>query len=259
MQRALKDDYYPIILGGDNCQTLGSAQAHKTVAPGTKTLWVDSMIDINQDETSSPEFSALEVQTGIQFKKQSQHSELQGVLKELKCMDISKDIAFIGACTEQKKIDAINFVLGHGGMVFGNTICQPDLVEQLHAAVRWQLAQRSQADSSAHRDFWISCNMNALDSLEFKSKTRSVNNLQENDGVTLAFMAEFMKHFAPQSIGMDLSDVNFQVAAGRSTRHADEQTFRELFELIIDSINKEPALPYDFHDSSFLPQHHLPK
>lgn len=214
------------------------------------------MIDINQEDTSSPEFSALEFQAGIQFKNQSQHSELQGALKELKCMDISKDIAFIGACTEQKKIDAINFVLGQGGMVFGNAICQPDLVEQLHAAVRWQLAQRSQADSNIRRDFWISCNMNALDSLEFKSKTRSANHLQENDGVTLAFMAEFMKHFAPHSVGMDLSDVNFQVTTDSSSRHADEQTFRELFEHIIDSINREQTLPLDLEDASSLYQEH---
>lgn len=163
-------------------------------------------------------------------------------------MDISKDIAFIGASPDQNNIDAINHVHSNGGIVFGNAMCQPDLVEQLHAAVRHQLAKRSQPDLRLQRDFWISCNMNALDSLEFSSKTRSDSTLKENDGVTLAFLGEFMKYFAGQSIGMDLSDVNFQVAEDSSARHADEQTFRELFELILDSINKEQHLDHDLSD-----------
>lgn len=81
--------------------------------------------------------------------------------------------------------------------------------------------------------------MNALDSLEFKSKTRSYKTYKENDGVTLAFLSEFMNHFAGQSIGMDLTDVNFEVTRESTSKHADEQTFRELFELILDSINRD--------------------
>jgi len=97
------------------------------------------------------------------------------------------------------------------------------------------------------RDFWISCNMNAIDSAEFKSKTRNDRSLRENDGVTVEFLGEFMKHFGCQSIGMDLSDVNFQITKDSSSRHADEQTFRELFEMIIHSINNEQ------HNDLFIP------
>jgi arginase family enzyme len=64
--QALKDGFYPIILGGDNCQTVGSAGALKRVSPDTKTLWVDSMIDINLQ--SKKEFNVLEMQTGMPFK-----------------------------------------------------------------------------------------------------------------------------------------------------------------------------------------------
>lgn len=53
-----------------------------------------------------------------------------------------------------------------------------------------------------------------------------------------------MKQFGSHSIGMDLSDVNFEVTKDSSCRHADEQTFRELFELILDSINREPEFPH---------------
>ena len=79
--------------------------------------------------------------------------------------------------------------------------------------------------------------MNALDTVEFRSKTRSGKGLKYDDGVTLEFLGEFMKQFAPNSVGMDLSDVNFEVTTERSQRHADEQTFRELFELTLESIN----------------------
>ena len=57
--------------------------------------------------------------------------------------------------------------------------------------------------------------------------------------MTLDFLGEFMRYFANQSMGMDLSDVNFEVNSDAKSRHVDEQTFREIFELILDSINKE--------------------
>lgn len=83
--------------------------------------------------------------------------------------------------------------------------------------------------------------MNALDSIEFRSKTRSGPGLKDDDGVSLEFLGEFMKEFANQSVGMDLSDVNFEVTSESSQKHADEQTFREFFELILDSINRRDA------------------
>jgi len=54
--------------------------------------------------------------------------------------------------------------------------------------------------------------MNALDSSEFKSKTRSQPSLKEGDGISMSFLEKFMEYFANQSIGMDLSDVNFLMA-----------------------------------------------
>lgn len=63
--------------------------------------------------------------------------------------------------------------------------------------------------------------MNALDTVEFRSKTRSGKGLKYDDGVTLEFLGEFMKQFAPKSVGMDLSDVNFEVTADSTQRHAD--------------------------------------
>jgi hypothetical protein len=58
--------------------------------------------------------------------------------------------------------------------------------------------------------------MNALDSIEFGSKTRSGVGLKEDDGVSLEFLGKFMKKFANDSVGMDLSDVNFEVTSASS-------------------------------------------
>lgn len=95
--------------------------------------------------------------------------------------------------------------------------------------------------------------MNALDSIEFGSKTRSGVGLKEDDGVSLEFLGEFMKQFANHSVGMDLSDVNFEVTPIGSQRHADEQTFREFFELILTSINRRdnqrPIISSFAHDA----------
>lgn len=92
-------------------------------------------------------------------------------------------------------------------------MCQPSLVDELHAMIQSKMsAQNLSPKQQILRDFWISCNMNALDFSEFKSKTRSQIDLKDGDGITLAFLEKFMKYFANQSIGMDLSDVNFSVA-----------------------------------------------
>ena len=108
--QALKDGYYPIILGGDNCQTLGSAGALKRVSPDTKTLWIDSMIDINLE--GKKEFNVLEMQTGMSFKNQQLYDrEQQFILKQLKCMNLTKDLIFIGTCQDENSADSINHVL----------------------------------------------------------------------------------------------------------------------------------------------------
>lgn len=75
------------------------------------------MIDINHDGKSSPDFNALELQTGLTFKNQQQYNrELLFKLKDLKCMEISKDIAFIGA-QEEFNNDAIDYIDSQGGFV----------------------------------------------------------------------------------------------------------------------------------------------
>jgi len=51
--QALKDGYYPIVLGGDHSQAIGSIAGLKKMYPDAKLLWMDAHIDANTP-TSSP-------------------------------------------------------------------------------------------------------------------------------------------------------------------------------------------------------------
>ena len=50
--QALKDGYYPIVLGGDHSQAIGSIAGLKSVHPDAKLLWVDAHIDANTPASS---------------------------------------------------------------------------------------------------------------------------------------------------------------------------------------------------------------
>ena len=135
VRKALKEGYYPVILGGDNCQTLGSAKAYKSIAPGTKTLWIDSMIDIDVESKKSPDFRALEVQTGFSDNCLNKiDPDVELIINQQKCMELSKDIAFVGVDWNNNQ-EAINFLQNKGVNVIGNWMCQPALVDELHSMI----------------------------------------------------------------------------------------------------------------------------
>ena len=54
----------------------------------------------------------------------------------------------------------------------------------------------------------------------------------------------FLEDFIPKSIGMDLSEVNFEMTSG-TARHNDQQTVRELLELVVHLVNQPPAVEMD--------------
>ena len=49
-----------------------------------------------------------------------------------------------------------------------------------------------------------------------------------------------MRRFLPRSIGMDFTEVNFALAKNEHMLRTDQQTFREIIELIVDCVNAEP-------------------
>jgi arginase len=45
--QALNEGYYPIVLGGDHSQAIGSVAGMKRMYPNGKLIWIDAHIDAN--------------------------------------------------------------------------------------------------------------------------------------------------------------------------------------------------------------------
>ena len=56
------------------------------------------------------------------------------------------------------------------------------------------------------QNYWVSFDVDTLDALEFQSTTRPMRN-----GVSIEFMHKFFEEFTPNSMGMDFSEVNFEM------------------------------------------------
>lgn len=58
--------------------------------------------------------------------------------------------------------------------------------------------------------------MNSINSQEFKSKTKmqKIDCGNEIDGISMDFLFKFFDKFLSKSVGIDLSDVNFEVSKG---------------------------------------------
>jgi arginase len=86
--KALKEGYFPIVLGGDHSQAIGSIAGMKRFMPDTKIIWVDAHIDANTPE-SSPSRNAHGMPLAF----------LSGMLpmfNNWKCVDIQKDLCYFG-------------------------------------------------------------------------------------------------------------------------------------------------------------------
>jgi len=91
--------------------------------------------------------------------------------------------------------------------------------------------------------------MNVLDSNQFMSKQRNIFGAEQSvykykgteqacgDGVSFEFLSSFIRSMADESIGLDISDVNFDITqSDDQLRSHDYETFRDLFEHIVESI-----------------------
>lgn len=104
--------------------------------------------------------------------------------------------------------------------------CQQHNLDLINTQIKdhFKLAQEK-------RNYWISFDIDSVDANEFRSTGTA-----EGNGVSLEFAHKFFEKFVPKTIGMDLTEVNFELSSERQRRN-DEQTFRELFELICHQVN----------------------
>lgn len=107
--------------------------------------------------------------------------------------------------------------------------------QQIHDLIHRRLSQ----NMGNTNNLWISCSMNALDSKHFMSKQSNIFGSDQNsDGVSFDFLSSFIRSFSDEAIGMDLSDVNFDITqSDDQLQNMDQETFRDLFEHVVDSIH----------------------
>ena len=121
----------------------------KQFRPAAKAIILDSKIGLNTGDDK--EFSAIEYLTGL------------GGNDKFKCMDLTKDMAFIGA--RRKYAGPYEYVRHNGGILVGRYHVLYQDTSQIHDLIHRRLSQ----NMSNSNDLWLSCSMNVLDSNEFMS------------------------------------------------------------------------------------------
>lgn len=190
----------------------------KKFAPDGKIIWVDAHIDANTP-SSSPSKNAHGMPLAY----------LSGIVplyKHWKCMDMSRDIVYFGIRSYEEEEEAL--LREKQTLVFEPQDCQLEALESMHRTIHHYFNHH--ADSK----YWISFDIDGVDGDSFKSTGTA-----EGNGISLEFAYRLFERFVPETLGMDFTEVNFELSTGL-TRHNDEQTFRELFEFICHQVNQAP-------------------
>lgn len=224
--KALKDGYYPIVLGGDHSQAIGSLAGYKKMFPQGKVLWLDAHIDAN-----TPDSSPSQNMHGMPL------AYLSGMVpyySQWKCMDMSKDICYFGIRSYEP--EEVQLLKDKQVLVFEAQECQADNLDLIEQEIEVYFNQKNRMQ------YWVSFDIDAVDAQEFRATGTA-----EEDGLTLDFVESFFSRMAKRTVGMDFTEVNFELSPSAFSRTTDEQTFRQLFELICHSVN-EPVLDEEFYE-----------
>ena len=215
--QAFKEGCFPLIVGGDNSQTLGAVLGMKKFRPAAKTIILDAKIDL--DMQNDGQYSSLEQLVGARQNGQ------------YKCLDLTSDIAFVGA---HSKHAAYDYLSKSGGILVGRYHVLYQDTSCIHNLIHRKLSQ----NKSQFNDLWISCSLDVLDSSQFMSQQKCFFGSEDGDGVPLDFVTGFIRSLSEECIGLDLCDVNFEITqSDDQLRSLDFETFRELFEHIVESIH----------------------
>ena len=190
--RALREGFYPIVLGGDHSQAIGSIAGMKKALPNTKIMWMDAHIDANTPSTS-PSKNAH----GMPLAYLS--GEVPG-FQHLNCVDLGEDLCYFGIRSYEPEEAAL--IEQKGTLVFDPSDCRNHDIYGINRKISEHFHQEQ-------NNFWFSFDIDGLDSSEFKSTGTC-----EGDGLSLDFTTELFKSYMPQTIGMDLTEVNFSLTNG---------------------------------------------
>jgi arginase len=227
--QAFKDGYFPVVLGGDHSQAIGSVGAFKKMYnANAKILWIDAHFDVNTP-LSSPSRNAHGMPLAY----------LSGYVKgfeHMNCMDMDKDICYFGVRSFEEGEEEI--VQEKNVLCFESAECTVQRLEEINKQIKMYFKH------TAKTNYWISFDIDGVDAGEFKS-----TGTDEGNGLSLDFTYALFEKHIPNARGMDFTEVNFELTEGETLRR-DEETFRDIFEKIHSCVN----LPVN-EDEMRMPSH----
>mmetsp|Transcript_18550 Transcript_18550/g.28494 ORF Transcript_18550/g.28494 Transcript_18550/m.28494 type:complete len:134 (-) Transcript_18550:762-1163(-) len=113
--KALREGFFPIVLGGDHSQAIGSVAGMKKAIPNARILWMDAHIDANTP-ASSPSLNAH----GMPLAYLS--GEVPG-FQHLNCVDLSRDLCYFGIRSFED--EEAELIKQQGVLVFEPEDCKP--------------------------------------------------------------------------------------------------------------------------------------
>ncbi len=114
---------------------------------------------------------------------------------------------------------------------YESKICTPERIPQIKEEV-----EKYFFPDGKKEPYWISFDIDGVDYQQFAS-----TGTPENLGIPLDFMIKFFETFIPESVGMDLTEVNFRLSSGETTER-DKRIVRQLIEKITDvAQNQKPV------------------
>ena len=114
---------------------------------------------------------------------------------------------------------------------YESKLCKPERIPQIKEEI-----ERYFFPDGKKEPYWISFDIDGVDYQQFAS-----TGTPENLGIPIDFMMKFFETFIPESVGMDLTEVNFLLSSGETTER-DKRTVKQLIEKIVDvAQNQKPV------------------
>ena len=119
---------------------------------------------------------------------------------------MDKDICYFGIRSFEE--GEFKYMQENECLVFKSETCIPtyERVQEIHNDIYTYFAQQPHYRTSGEPKYWISFDIDGIDSGEFKS-----TGTDEGDGIKFEFVYKLLERFIPRAEGMDLTEINFQL------------------------------------------------
>ena len=192
--QTLREGYYPIVLGGDHSQAIGSISGMKKAFPKTKVLWIDAHINANTPDTS-PSGNAHGMPVSYLTGQNAD-------FKHWNCMKLDKDLLYFGIRSYEPEEKALidKFKVPY----FESADCKAEDIDKIEEKVL-KYFKHIPNDTT----YWFSFDIDGVCANDFKS-----TGTDEGNGINLLFIYTLFERFLPRTVGMDFTEVNFTLTKG---------------------------------------------